>query len=174
MRLRNPEFSQEVLGFLVDYMPFKKGHKGFRTKESYKKFNLLTPDRAREIVRLRRPHKWTDQQREKYRISRRGKKCIGLSGNRNPMWKGGKIIDSHGYRMLKRPNHPNTKQSGYVYEHRLVMEKHLGRYLKDNEFVHHKNQIKTDNRIENLQLMFRKIHYGEIKCPHCQNKILIQ
>lgn len=67
-------------------------------------------------------------------------------------WKGGRSRN-HDYILIYKPDHPHTNFLGYVREHRLVMEEFLGRYLKPTEIVHHKNGIKTDNRIENLELM---------------------
>lgn len=76
------------------------------------------------------------------------------SGKRSGNWKGGRHKRTQtGYIVIHSPDHPNRTSNGYVFEHRLVMEKRLGRYLAAKEVVHHKNGIKDDNRIENLELV---------------------
>lgn len=56
-----------------------------------------------------------------------------------------------GYVFVRVP-HQNSDSRGYVSEHVLVMSKKLGRKIEKTEFVHHKNGIKSDNRVENLEL----------------------
>ena len=68
-------------------------------------------------------------------------------------WKGGRTWHSGGYIAILKPNHPNADNRGYVREHIFVMSKKLGRSLSECESVHHKNGIRTDNRLENLELM---------------------
>lgn len=75
----------------------------------------------------------------------------GVFGDSHPSWQGGKRYCS-GYVRLYRPDHPSADKGGYVTEHRLVMEEFLNRQLYRGETVHHKNGIRDDNRLENLEL----------------------
>jgi hypothetical protein len=73
--------------------------------------------------------------------------------------KGWKMKD--GYRLLLLKDHANSAKSGYVMEHIVVMSKHLSRPLRKGETVHHKNGIRDDNRIENLELWVNTIRFGQ-------------
>lgn len=82
-------------------------------------------------------------------------------GAASPNWRGGKKQHMDGYVTVYRPTHPAAKSSNYVLEHRLVMERYLGRYLLPEETVHHKNGIKHDNRVTNLELWTSKHPAGQ-------------
>lgn len=65
---------------------------------------------------------------------------------------------STGYVFAYCPEHPNATRDGYVLLHRVIVEQHIGRYLADDEVVHHINHERADNRIENLMLMKKHEH----------------
>jgi hypothetical protein len=73
-----------------------------------------------------------------------------------------KPILRSGYLYIKDFSHPNCGKQGYVAIHRLIMEKHLGRFLTKQEVVHHINHIMADNRIENLELFASRGQHTKI------------
>lgn len=84
----------------------------------------------------------------------------------------GRTETTGGYvKILLSPDHPcysMAERSGYIKEHRLVMALHLGRLLEPDEQIHHINGHKGDNRIANLQLVFRGHGNGVVmKCRAC-------
>ena len=77
-------------------------------------------------------------------------------GGRNKTRK--RIKTVYGYIQIFEPNHIQAGKNGYVFEHRKVMADFVGRRLKWNEQVHHKNHNKRDNRLSNLKLMSCEEH----------------
>jgi len=75
-----------------------------------------------------------------------------MVGDKNSRWKGGISINYFGYRLVRFLTHPFKDNRGYVREHRLVMEKHLGRHLTKEEVIHHIDGNKKNNDIKNLML----------------------
>jgi len=89
-----------------------------------------------------------------------GKKRPNMCGESHPNWKGGITKNSAGYIFIHKPNHPFCDNKGYVREHRLVIEKQIGRYLLPKEIPHHLNEIVDDNRIENFILFKNKGYHN--------------
>jgi len=92
---------------------------------------------------------------------------MGLKLNKNPNWKGGRTISSHGYVRIKKPDHPNADIMGYVYEHRLIAEKTIGRYLNKNEVIHHRDENRSNNAPDNIEIMKNPSYHRAI---HRKNK----
>lgn len=99
------------------------------------------------------------------------------------------------YKALYFPSHHRATKDGYVYEHILIAEQKLGRLLNDGEVVHHIDENKMNNSIDNL-IVFKTLadhtsyHKGSNiflegdvyvaekkcsdKCPICGNKKYIK
>ena len=129
----------------------------------HKKMNLPI-DQIRQWIEVeKKTHSWVSEQvgcsnqhiarvckKHNIKTQRTGPR----SGKGHPGWGDGTYL-CKGYRYVYSPNHPNKTKQGYVAEHRLVMEKSLGRYLRKKEVVHHIDGNPLNNNIKNLVLFSR-------------------
>lgn len=118
-------------------------------------------------------------------IDGRGKYCSKKCSNKHTLIKKGQHLSSetefvrgkqhkhhkyvtyagrnNNYRLIFKPDHPFSSSRGYVREHRLVMEEHLGRYLDPKEEIHHIDGNGLNNSIENLQLLSSKSEHVRLE-----------
>ena len=92
------------------------------------------------------------------------KMSLSKRGVKHPNYKGFKFV--RGYKYILMPEHPFSTKRGYIYEHRLVCERMLNRYLTPEEVPHHISSDNTDNRPENIHLFpsqSKHISYHNLK-----------
>ena len=78
-----------------------------------------------------------------------------------------------GYISRYAPEHPQATKNGYVMEHIIVMQKAIGKPIKEDEVVHHINHNRSDNRIENLKLMKKHDHMQmHMRLRHYERRLL--
>jgi hypothetical protein len=85
-------------------------------------------------------------------LKRNGVMRDGRFKSNNQNWNGGVLKTAAGYVKIRDPLNVMADSRGYVWEHRLVMAKHLGRSLRRTEVVHHIDDNKSNNDLSNLML----------------------
>lgn len=148
------------------------GKSGTAVCRYFKKFGIKSrPFSTKGLPGSQLGVKMSDETKAKLSVAHMGKELsqehrekvmktlkYGLKKESNHTWKGGVFVSKKGYKYLRKPDHPHVLSNGYVAEHRYIMEQKIGRLLGKFEHVHHINGIKSDNRIENLELLNGHTH----------------
>ena len=130
---------------------------------------IKKPDMSKRMLRL-----WQNPEARKTLMAAAKRNSPYQEGSQNRNWKGGKSLCNGYVSVISSEVRRNSRKHKYVLEHRVIMEKALGRKLEKWENIHHKNRIKTDNRLENLEIVIKKTHFGRARCPYCLNNFLIK
>jgi hypothetical protein len=134
----------------------KQPHAKYCTKKCrVKAFNKRLDEKIRNNVVLKEIKNKT----ERLRYRKKHNILSDLDLKKAP--KGSGTITRYGYRQIRKHGHPNAGKNGIMFEHVYVMSTHLGRSLCKHENIHHKNGIRSDNRIENLELWSRSQPPGQ-------------
>jgi len=158
---------REKLGYIHSPETRKKLSKAKRgtiiSEETKKKISKTRLKRKERLGYLNSP-----KTRRKISLGNLGKKMSeesrlkmseyhkSIRGIKTHNWKGGRYKNTKGYVLIINYDHPYRYKDNHVLEHRLVMEKFIGRILKPKEVVHHINGDVEDNQIKNLMLFANK------------------
>lgn len=131
-------WTQEEIDYVVEHYPYERAEDVG---------NAIGRSNA-AVMHIARAH---GVKKDKEALSRI--KSISNSGANSGNFKGYVQRTQEGYIKRRVPGHPCADSKGYVLEHRLVVEKHLGYFLPKGFVVHHLNGVKDDNRIDNLAVL---------------------
>lgn len=137
----------------IIYKPKYKYGKSYLSKRKYCSNRCSRKDNKTKFKKGHKP---------RYKAFGENNWMFGKIGEKAPCWKGGRRKNKSGYIIV------HVGKRKVMLEHRVIMEKYLGRKLFRDEWIHHKNKNRSDNKISNLML----IKHGEpnahqIKCPKC-------
>jgi len=135
-------------------MKRRKTDTAYRIKRNQKEIARRQKKREQDPLERQRHN---ENEKSRYRI----KNNIKSDDDLKIAPKGSGTLTKHGYRQIKVKDHPNSWRTGTMFEHVYVMSIHLKRALVKGETVHHKNGIRDDNRIENLELWSNSHPYGQ-------------